>query len=70
LIAARGKWRGTAQELLDQLGPIGIGSPKALSDQLARLAPLLRSHRICVTHEQRTAERREITIARIEQNDG
>ena len=71
LIATRREWRGTAQELLNQLGPIvRITAPNVLSDRLVRLTPLLRSHQVSVTQEQRTAKRREITIARIEQNEG
>jgi hypothetical protein len=59
------EWRGTAQELLDELGPATkIKSTKAISDQLRRLAPLLRTVGLNMTHEQRTAQRREIRIIR------
>jgi hypothetical protein len=55
-------------ELLDQIGPAAqIKLPKVLSERLSRLGPALRSRGINVTHEPRTANRREITIARIEQ---
>jgi hypothetical protein len=58
------EWRGTAQELLIALGPaIGITNTKVLSDRLRRLAPLLRSKGLDIRHEQRSASRREITIA-------
>jgi hypothetical protein len=68
LINATGKWQGTAMELLDQIGATArITNPKVLSDQLRRLAPGLRSIGIDVTHEPRTANRREIRIARVEQ---
>jgi hypothetical protein len=68
LVAEKGGWwRGTAMELLDQIGPAArIALPKVLSERLSRLAPALRSHGIWVSHA-RTANRREITIARIEQ---
>ena len=59
------KWQGTAQEFLDAVGPATrITNTKVLSDQLRRLAPLLRTVGIDVRHEQRTAARREITIVR------
>ena len=65
LASVKKEWRGTAQELLDALGPaIKIHSTKHLSDELRRLAPLLRTMGLDVTHEQRTAVRREITIVR------
>ena len=68
LVAEKGQWRGTAMELLTQIGPAArITLPKVLSERLSRLAPALRSHGICVSHEPRSANRREITIARIEQ---
>ena len=45
LVAAKGEWRGTAMELPDQIGPTArITVPKVLSDQLRRLAPMLRFH--------------------------
>ena len=68
LVAEKGgRWRGTAMELLTQIGPAArITLPKVLSERLSRLAPALRSHGICISHA-RTANRREITIARIEQ---
>jgi hypothetical protein len=68
LLAENGEWRGTAMELLTQIGPAArITLPKVLSERLSRLAPALRSHGIYVSYEPRTANRREITIARIEQ---
>jgi hypothetical protein len=55
-------------ELLIQIGPAArITLPKVLSERLSRLAPALRSHGIVISREPRTAGRREITIARIEQ---
>ena len=68
LVAEKGEWRGTAMELLTQIGSAArITVPKVLSERLARLAPALRSHGIVISREPRTAGRREITIARIEQ---
>jgi len=58
------EWVGTASELLDVLGPtIKITTPKTLSDELARLAPMLRTVGIDIRHK-RTADRRQITIVR------
>jgi hypothetical protein len=55
---------GTASELLDVLGPsTKITNSKTLSDELKRLAPMLRTVGIDVTH-RRTAARREIRIVR------
>ena len=68
LVTAKGEWQGTAMELLDQIGPTGrVTVPKVLSDQLRRLAPMLRSHGIGVEYESRTADRRGIRIFRVEQ---
>jgi hypothetical protein len=65
LVAEKGTWQGTAMELLDEIGPVAqIKNPKVLSDRLSRLAPALRTHGIRVTHEPRTASRREMTITR------
>jgi hypothetical protein len=62
LAAQRGAWEGTASELLDLLGPTArIATAKALSDELSRAAPLLRTVGIEVRHH-RTATRRGITI--------
>jgi hypothetical protein len=59
------EWRGTAQELFDELGPLpGIKSTRALSDGLRRLGPLLRTVGINIWHEPRTATRRGIAIVR------
>jgi hypothetical protein len=59
------EWKGTAQELLDALGPATkIDNTKVISDELRRLAPLLRTIGLNITHERRTAERREIRIVR------
>ena len=60
------EWVGTAYELLDILGPSAkITNSKVLSDQLRRLAPLLRAlDGINITHEPRTADRRLIRIRR------
>jgi hypothetical protein len=67
LVAEKGQWRGTAMELLTQIGPAArITLPKVLSERLSRLAPALRSHGIVISREPRTAGRREITV-RIEQ---
>jgi hypothetical protein len=60
------KWTGTMESLLDVVGPTtGIKSTKKLSDDLRRLAPMLRSTGIEVTHEQRKNVRRPIRIERI-----
>jgi hypothetical protein len=62
--AVRDEWVGTATELLDLLGPATrITNSKALSEALARLAPMLRTVGLGVTHE-RTSERRIIRIQR------
>jgi hypothetical protein len=68
LLAEKGGWwKGTAMELLSEIGPAArITLPKVLSERLSRLAPALRSHGISVSHEARTANRREIRIARID----
>jgi hypothetical protein len=64
-LVATKPWRGTAQELLDTIGPrTKVANPKSLSDALRRLSPMLRSVGIHITHEPRTAERREMTISR------
>jgi hypothetical protein len=68
LVTAKGEWQGTAMELLDQIGSTArITVPKVLSDQLRRLAPMLRSHGLGVEYESRTADRRGIRIFRVEQ---
>ena len=65
LVEQQSSWRGTAQELLNIVGPATkVANPKALSDDLRRLAPMLRCIKIHVAHEPRTADRREITIVR------
>jgi hypothetical protein len=62
LVAQRHAWEGTASELLDLLGPaIRITNPKVLSDELARLAPMLRTVGIEL-RSNRTKTRRGITI--------
>ena len=58
----RRTWQGTATELLDQLGDVSP-NPKTLSDELRRLAPLLRSVGIDVRHH-RTKVQRGIVISR------
>jgi hypothetical protein len=63
----RKTWRGTAGELLREIGPAArCASPWELSDRLRRLAPLLQTHGIVVTEEQRRARQRPILITRIE----
>jgi hypothetical protein len=60
----KSEWAGTATELLDLLGPtIKITNPKVLSDELGRLAPMLRTVGLDIKH-QRTADRRGIRIVR------
>ena len=64
LMAERREWGGTASELLDLLGGVSqIPNPKVLSDELNRLAPMLRTVGIDVRYH-RTNVRRGITIAR------
>jgi hypothetical protein len=61
------QWKGTAQALLDELGPtsvIKVANPKALSDDLRRLAPMLRTVGIDVRFEKRLNITRPITITR------
>jgi hypothetical protein len=58
------RWTGTAASLLDELGPsVKIAHPKALSDDLRRLAPMLRTIGIDVLFD-RTNTRRMIMIER------
>jgi hypothetical protein len=70
------EWEGTAGELLEQLIPL-VGekvtkredwpaNPRALSGQLRRLAPDLRSIGVEVTFAPRSGQRRSITITRAE----
>ena len=60
----KNEWAGTATELLDLLGPsIKITNAKALSDQLTRLAPMLRTVGLDIKHK-RKADRRGIRIIR------
>ena len=59
------EWAGTATELLDVLGPsVKITSAKTLSDELARLAPMLRTVGLDIKY-QRKADRRGIRIIRL-----
>jgi hypothetical protein len=68
LVAAEGEWRGTAQELLDQIGDAArVRDPRALSDRLWRLAQPLRSQGVSIIREPRKAKRREIAITRVDQ---
>src|SRR5262249_18082204 len=63
LIAARGMWQGTASELVDTLAAVAdIRNSKTLSDEVRRLAPLLRAVGIDVEHLRRTKDRRELRI--------
>ena len=63
LLARRKKWEGQMQNLLDIVGPTtGVKSTRKLSDDLRRLAPMLRTVGIRIVHEQRTAERRSLRI--------
>jgi hypothetical protein len=65
LLAKRKAWTGTMDDLLDIVGPVtGIKATKKLSDELRRLAPMLRSVGIQVVYEQRTAAQRPIRITR------
>jgi hypothetical protein len=67
LMAGGKRWSGIMEQLLDIVGPTtGIKSTKKLSDDLRRLAPMLRTVGVDITYEQRTAEQRGL---RIEQND-
>ena len=64
LMVQQREWEGTASELLDLLGGVSqIPNAKVLSDELNRLAPMLRTVRVDVRHH-RTNARRGITIAR------
>jgi hypothetical protein len=59
------EWIGTASELLDAIGPVtNIANAKVLSEELKRIAPLLRTIGIDVTQGERTADRRVIRIVR------
>jgi hypothetical protein len=64
LMVQQHEWEGTASELLDLFGPaVRIPNAKALSDELNRLAPMLRTVGVDVRHH-RTNARRGITITR------
>jgi hypothetical protein len=68
LLAKKKKWVGTKEDLLDICGPTtGIKSTKKLSDDLRRLAPMLRTVGVNIVYEQRTAEQRLFRLERIEQ---
>ena len=70
LLTKQAEWTGTMDDLLDLVGPAaGIRSTKRLSDDLRRLAPMLRSTGIQVIYEQRTAKQRPIRIRRAPQED-
>jgi hypothetical protein len=57
-------WQGTASELLDLLGELSqIRNAKVLSDELNRLAPMLRTIGVDIRHH-RISARRGITITR------
>ena len=70
-------WEGTAAELLEQLVPLAAenvvkrpdwpASPRALSGQLRRLAPDLRSIGVEIAFAPRSGQRRSIAITRREQ---
>jgi hypothetical protein len=67
LLTERGRWTGIMENLLNIIGPAtGIKSTKKLSDDLRRLAPMLRSTGIEVVHEQRTNVRRPVSIERVD----
>ena len=54
-------------ELLDICGPTtGIKCTKKLSDDMRRLAPMLRTVGVQMVYEQRTAEQRLFRLERIE----
>jgi hypothetical protein len=68
LIARDAAWEGTAAELEPALREFGYGAanPRALSGDLRRLAPALRSgFGIAVDFPRRTSDRRLIRISRI-----
>ena len=66
LMVQQREWKGTASELLDLFGPaVRIANAKVLSDELNRLAPMLRTVGIDLRHH-RTNARRGITITRRE----
>jgi hypothetical protein len=58
------EWSGTASDLLDALPPVvKVANAKVLSDELRRLAPMLRTIGLDIQH-QRTMTKRGITIIR------
>jgi hypothetical protein len=66
LMARRNQWRGTAQALLDAVGPAaGASSTQAISDWLRRLAPALRTVGLHVVYEQRKKDQRPLRIERV-----
>ena len=59
------EWAGTATELVDVLGPsVKITNAKTLSDELTRLASMLRAAGLDIKY-QRQADRRGIRIIRL-----
>ena len=63
-MTGRNKWEGTASELFDALGDgIRIANARTLSDELNRLAPMLRTVGIDLRHH-RSNSRRGIMIVR------
>jgi hypothetical protein len=70
LAAKQGKWTGVMEDLLNVVGPTAlIKSTKKLSDDLRRLAPMLRSTGIEVVYEQRTETRRPLRIERMDRGE-
>jgi hypothetical protein len=62
---------GTMEDLLDLVGPsVGVRSTKRLSDDLRRLAPMLRSVGVEIIHEQSTNQQRTLRIERIARENG
>jgi hypothetical protein len=65
LATVQTEWTGTASELLDLVGPATkIASAKALSEALARVAPMLRTVGLDIAQGERTASRRVVRIRR------
>jgi hypothetical protein len=66
LLGRRKRWTGIMEDLLDVVGPTsGIKSTKKLSDDLRRLAPMLRAVEIQITYGKRTGEERPLQIERV-----
>lgn len=67
LALVQSEWEGTASQLLDALGPVTkVTNAKVLSDELRRIAPMLRAVGLLGVSFERSADRRGIKIRRLQ----